>query len=172
MSYYQGDFYQGDPGFFSFLGKGLKLATGMIPGVGGIAAKAVSHLLPAGSKAGALVTRATGAMMKHPTLTAAGGAGLIAAGGAGVGRMTARTGASAVGPLSTQRGFHVAKAGRHAGMLVRNRRMRVTNPKALRRAIRRCAGFAHLAKRVLRFTSPRPPKGRPIFKHRRRRKTV
>lgn len=167
--FYQGDFYQGDPGFFSFLGKAVKgiagVASSFIPGVGGVVSKAISKI-PTGGKQ--LAMRAGSAMMKHPVLTAAGGAGLIG-GSALATRMGTRMGAAGVGPATAMRGFHVS---RKTGALVKNRRMRVTNPKALRRAIRRCAGFSHLAKRVLRFTSPRPPRGRAVFKHRRRRKTV
>jgi hypothetical protein len=52
-----------------------------------------------------------------------------------------------------------------AGMDPRRRRhMHVTNPKALRRALRRVGGFAKLAKKVISFTSPRAARGRPHFK--------
>ena len=103
--------------------------------------------------------RVGGTIAKHPVLTAAGAAGTIGLlGGAGGERLAMHPGAG-------MRGMHVSKK---TGKLVRNRRMRVTNVRALRRAIRRCTGFAHLAKRVLRFTSPRPPRGRAVFKHARR----
>jgi len=58
------------------------------------------------------------------------------------------------------KGFHINKHGK----MVRNRRMRVTNPKALRRAIRRAHGFARLARKVLSFTSPRKHKGHMYFR--------
>ena len=49
----------------------------------------------------------------------------------------------------------------------RPRRMHVTNPKALRRAIRRAQGFEKLAMKVLSFTRPHGrPKGHPHFKRR------
>jgi len=49
----------------------------------------------------------------------------------------------------------------------RPRRMHVTNPKALRRAIRRAQGFEKLAMKVLTFTRPHGrPKGHPHFKRR------
>lgn len=54
------------------------------------------------------------------------------------------------------------------GYLPKRRRMNVANPKALRRAIRRAHGFAKLARSVLSFPISRPPKGRPLFKKRRR----
>jgi hypothetical protein len=48
--------------------------------------------------------------------------------------------------------------------------MRVTNPRALRRAIRRATGFARLARRVLHFVGPKAPRGRAVFKFKRRKK--
>ena len=47
-------------------------------------------------------------------------------------------------------GYHYAKDG--SMRLVRNRRMNVANPRALRRALRRTAGFVKLAKRALKGT--------------------
>jgi len=46
-------------------------------------------------------------------------------------------------------GYHFAKDG--SGRLVRNRRMNVANPRALRRAMRRAIGFEKLAKRAINF---------------------
>lgn len=46
-------------------------------------------------------------------------------------------------------GYHYAKDG--SGRLVRNRRMNVANPRALRRAMRRAQGFEKLAKRAINF---------------------
>jgi len=50
---------------------------------------------------------------------------------------------------------------------VKNRRMNVANPRALRRAIRRAHGFAKLARRVLSYPISKPPKGRALFKKKR-----
>jgi hypothetical protein len=163
MGYYQGDFYagaRGDPGFFSFLGKAAGAAVGMIPGVGGIASKALGALSKVrGTKAAMTITA-------HPVISAAAAAGTI-----GAGTALMRTGGAR--PMGMgMRGYHIEKKGKHAGQLIKNRRMRVTNVRALRRAIRRCTGFSHLAKRVLRFTSPRPPRGRAVFKHIRRKRKV
>jgi len=47
-------------------------------------------------------------------------------------------------------GFHLAKDG--SGRCVRNRRMNVANPRALRRSMRRVQGFEKLAKRTISFT--------------------
>jgi len=144
MSYYAGDFYaSGDPGFFSAIGrlvkKVLPVAAGFIPG-GGALATVVK------GAAGGLARRGVRAAVAHPVITATAAAGAAAAGGLAIHRM----------------GSPAA-----AGMSMANRRMRVTNPRALRRAIRRATGFAKLARRVLHFTSPRPPRGRAIFRRKR-----
>jgi len=160
--FYRGDFYRGDPGFFSFLGKIAKTAVGFIPGVGGIAQKAIDV---GTSIARRPSVQAVGtAIVKHPVLSAAGAAGVVGAGGAYMGRKGPRMGAAGVGP-------GIVRGGRMAGMGGRrHRRMHVTNVKALRRAIRRAKGFEKLARRVMHFTSPRPPKGRAVFKvHRKKR---
>ncbi len=47
-------------------------------------------------------------------------------------------------------GYHFAKDG--SGRLVRNRRMNIANPRALRRAMRRVQGFEKLARRTITFT--------------------
>src|SRR5215472_2403093 len=167
MSYYQGDFYQGDPGFLSFLGKGL----GFLGPVGKIAGGIIS-------KFGR--SRVGQAIVQHPTLSAAGGSGLLGAGmGAAGGMMMRPSGTPAAlgmrmmapGPAGVSaRGFHMSKPRRGVPPhLVRNRRMRVTNPRALRRAIRRARGFERLARKVMHFVSPRAHKGRAVFRARKRR---
>lgn len=165
MSYYQGDFYQGDfyrgdPGFFSFLGGLAKGVIGsFLPGVGATAAAptAITKVATGMQRMRPIVQRAGAMIAKHPVISAAAGAGTIGALGAGVRGARSRMG---------------GKAAAMNGGVRKRRRMHVTNVRALRRAIRRCSGFAHLAKRVLRFTSPRPPRGRVTFKHARRKRTV
>ncbi len=162
MSYYQGDFYRGDfyrgdPGFFSFLGGLAKSAVSLIPGVGPTASRILTSGAASGvgtlaARAGSIVRAGRGVIVKHPVLTGAAAAGTIGALGVGAGRMGAR------------RGMRMLPGMR------RHRRMRVTNPKALRRAIRRAEGFSRLARRVLKFTHPRLARGRPVFKFRRKRK--
>jgi len=149
--FYQGDFYQGDPGFFSLLGKLAGGAASFIPGVGGIASKAISKIIPAGARpgVGSIVRKGVervGTMVaKHPVLTAAGAAGTIGLLG---GRTAGRMGMVPAG----QQGFHLS---RKTGRMVRNRHMRVTNPRALRRALRRAHGFAKLAMRTIHLIHPR-----------------
>lgn len=174
MGYYMGDYYAGDPGFLSFIGKAFK-GIGRLVGLGGGGTKiiqaaapvvvpgvgaAVARRLPGAiaARGGQIIRAGARAIARHPVLSAAGAAGAIGvATGAGVEALG--------GPGVPMRGFHIS---RRTGALVKNRRMRVTNPRALRRAIRRATGFARLARRVLRFTSPRAPRGRAIFKPPRR----
>ncbi len=151
MGYYQGDYgfddmrrrgvLRGDPGFFSFLGQAAKSLVGFVPGVGPIASKVISgvtsivkrpgsvaHAVEAGR--GALI-KAGGAIVKHPALTAAGAAGALGlAGGAGAALE-----------------HHLLTGGR------KHKRMNVYNPRALRRALRRAQGFAHMARKIIRVTS-------------------
>ena len=161
MGYYsyglRGDYYRGDPGFLSTLGNVMSGFGSLIPGVGGLVSAAGKGLAALGSKAapaaaataavvpkgfysgasakvGSLATKAIGTVKAHPVLTAAGAAGI-----AGV---AAGVGGSALAA-------HMRGGGR------KHRRMRVTNPKALRRAIRRTQGFAKLAMRTIHLVHPK-----------------
>lgn len=159
-------YYMGDPGFLSVLGKLAGVAASAIPGVGpivrgvttiagGLAGKLAKRpvgiagplALPGGAMAQRVLPGLKGALGKIPK-------GVLVAGGAAAG---------AAGAL----GLRAALAGG-----ARRRRMNVCNVRALRRSIRRAEGFSRLARRVLRFTSPRPPRGRAIFKSRKRRARV
>lgn len=170
MSYYQrpmGDYktygYAGDPGFLSSLWKGVKKVAGPIIGgmiggpvgavlggaVGGSGPKITPQFpVPAGTIGGAIsfpgglqISGArTPAVMtpgqgRLPPFSAT-GAGVLPAGGRG----------GAMVPS----GYHFAKDG--SGRLVRNRRMNVANPRALRRSMRRVQGFEKLARRTITFT--------------------
>ena len=170
MSYYQrpmGDYrtygYAGDPGFLSSLWKGVKKIAGPVLGgmiggplgaviggaVGGGAPKPTPQFpVPAGTFGGAVTfpggvrlstaytpTTMTPAQGRLPPYTAT-GAGVLPAGGRG----------GAMVPS----GYHFAKDG--SGRLVRNRRMNVANPRALRRSMRRVQGFEKLARRTITFT--------------------
>lgn len=170
MSYYQtqGDYYgtQGDPFFGALVGlaaggisklfkrKGPKLISPS-PGVG---------LVERGAQA------LTQAMVKHPAITGAAGTAVTAGIGIDVARRMSGGRGEAMGGVP-MRGFHMSKPRRGVpSHLVRNRRMRVTNTKALRRAIRRAEGFSRIARKVLHFTSPRRVHGRGVFRVRRRKK--
>jgi len=147
MSYYQGDYYRGDPGFFSFLGglgkSIMKVGKSVMPGGGaagmlgggggGGGSTAISKVMKS-----PLAKRVTGAIVKHPVLSAAGAAGAIGMMGAGAGAAVSRRMARTAVP----------------GMR-RHRRMNVCNPRALRRSIRRTQGFAKLAMRTIHLVHPR-----------------
>lgn len=170
MSYAQrpmGDYktygYAGDPGWLSSIWKGIKkiapivLGTviggpvgGVIGGLGGGSAPRTVPRLPAppGQVGGAITfpggtsigmgyapTPMTPGRGRLPPYTAT-GPGVLPGGGRGGTMMPS--------------GYHFAKDG--SGRLVRNRRMDVANPKALRKAMRRVQGFEKLARRTITFT--------------------
>jgi hypothetical protein len=152
MGYYQGDYMQG--GFLSFLGGLAKKAVGFIPGVGPVASAGIG-MAQRGLK---LVRGGAGVAMRgvkaHPVLSAAGAAGALMAGEAMVQHPGGVRGALPAGGM--MRGMHIS---RKTGAMVKNRHMRVTNPRALRRALRRAHGFAKLAMRTIHLVHPRK-KGR------------
>jgi hypothetical protein len=151
-------YYSGDPGFFSiFKSIGGALAS-FIPGVGGFASKAISHI-PGPVKTG--VMRAGRAIIKHPVISGAGAAAVLAAGGAEAGRMSV----GHRGRKPSARHLHALAMG-----LRRARpRMNVTNVHALRKALRRAHGFARLAMKTIHLVHPKH-KGRfGGFKKRRRK---
>jgi hypothetical protein len=155
-------YYQGDPGFFSFLGKAVKtvasVGAGFIPGVGGKISTAISKI-PLGGAAKGTAIKVGGAIIRHPVLSAAGAAGAI--GLAGEAAHLARGGGTMhVG------GMHIS---RKTGRMVRNRHMRVTNPKALRRALRRAHGFAKLAMKTIHLVHPKKKARFGGFKKHRRK---
>jgi hypothetical protein len=157
VGYYMGDYYAGDPGFFSFLGKVAKTAVGFIPGIGGVAGRVAGAV---GKVAGSRVGKA---IIKHPVLSAAGAAGMA---GAGAGVMGSRMGTPAAAGVASAR-MRMRGAGGAFGR--RHRRMRVTNPKALRRAIRRTTGFAKLAMKTIHLIHPKKHVKFGGFKKRRRK---
>lgn len=168
MSYYRGDWYRGDPGFFSTIANIGGAALGFLPGIGpaaqkvaqivrgfggpaaGAAQASMSHLaLPSiGTQAMAtagksMVRRGVAAVKGHPVLSAAGAAGTIGA-------------AAAVMSPSLRK---AAKRMVGAGGEKKRRRMNVCNARALRRAIRRTHGFAKLAMKTIHIVHPKK-KGR------------
>jgi len=166
--YYQGDYYQGDPFWGAaarFVGMGIgklfrRKAVPALPAAAGMSTGALMRVGGfAGGTLGQAIEAARGVVVKHPVLSAAGAAGTIGLLNREFGGLAARApGAVPAGA----KGFHMSKPhGRHgpAPHLVRNRHMRVTNPRALRRALRRAHGFAKLAMRTIHLVHPRK-KGR------------
>jgi len=86
-----------------------------------------------------------------PPFTAT-GAGVLPGGG----RQMVGPPAAAAGCVPS--GWHFAKDG--TGRLVRNRRMNVANPKALRRSLRRVQGFEKLVRRTFTISGTVKPKKR------------
>ena len=147
---------------------GGSMGSGVPPGGGSAAGAGMAAAPP-----GRAMTVARGAgrwMVGHPVLTAAGAAGTVALGETAMREIHGgRTFGTAAASSSGQRGFHIERRGKHAGQWIRNRRMRVTNPKALRRAIRRTSGFAKLAMRTIHLVHPQKKVRFGGFrKHRRR----
>ncbi len=170
MSYYtrpMGDYktygYAGDPGFLSDLWKGVKKVGGAIlktafpvpaaiygavqqpkrlpapPGiVAGMPGGMPTSFPGVGATPGSLGAFMGRAGPAFPSATA----GQIA----GLPRGARPFGADGLCPC----GFHPEKSGK--GYCVRNRRMNVANPRALRRGMRRVSGFEKLARRTISFT--------------------
>ena len=142
--------YAGDPGFLSSLwGVVKKVARPIIGGIiGGPIGMAITgtQIVKSGGK-----TTVGPARIEGPAVV-----GQVSfPGGTSIG-LGLQGGAPIPGPYDPMRGsgmvpsgYHYAKDG--SGRLVRNRRMNVANPKALRRAMRRASGFEKLAKRAINF---------------------
>jgi hypothetical protein len=148
-------YYKGDPGFFSSVFSGVKgllgLGTSMIPGVGGAISKVVSRIP---TQIRAPLAKVGSGIIKHPVLSAAGGAAGISLLGAGE--------AGRAGLLGRPAGKHPSARHLRAlamGLRRAKPRMNPTNVHALRRAIRRTHGFARLAMKVIHITHPKK-KGR------------
>ncbi len=152
--YYQGDYYQGDP----FLG-GL-----IASGIGFLAKKIFKRKISTAGTA-VLAQRVSGGLRRAAPVAAGtalafspsipipftkmqvtpsaffpGGQPFV-----GPRRPTAVAPGAAMGGECCPTGYHMAKDG--SGRCVRNRSMNVANPRALRRSLRRVAGFGKLAQR-------------------------
>lgn len=153
---------QGDPGFLSSLWKGIKKVAAPAIGfaLGGPAGLALAGALGGAGKmtppimapraqprqqiafrAGPIAARSTDYYPPVPQF-----AGTAMPGGMGSPGRAVATDATGCCPV----GFHMAKSG--PPRCVRNRRMNVANPRALRRSMRRVQGFEKLAKRTISFT--------------------
>jgi len=164
MSYYSpagGDYrtygYAGDPGWLSSIWKGVKsiakpLIGGMIGGpIGAIVAGGL------GSMGQVSVPSRPWQAQSYPgppwpaSKTSFPGQGYRALGPRSPGWVAPTTrGMPEYAGGACPTGYHLAKDG--SGRMVRNRRMNIANPRALRRAMRRVQGFEKLAKRTITFT--------------------
>ena len=164
---YRGDYAthgygRGDPGFLSSLWKGIKKVA--LPAIGfalgGPAGLAVGASLGGGARTPPIMAP----MKPMPRSTSQFNIGPIQARGTqyyppvpqfrGTPMPSAAAGMRGVATMDgtgcCPRGFHLAKDG--SGRCVRNRRMNVANPRALRRSMRRLQGFEKLARRTISFT--------------------
>jgi len=158
MSYYNrpmGDYRtggygypQGDPGLFSFIGKILKPVIKFVKPL----------IFPAVVAAGtAVVTTPTPGVPAAPPIPGGAafpgsGYGIPAAAGAALGGAIAGYQGQAVAGGVCPAGYHPRKDRRLPFKCVRNRRMNIANPRALRRGMRRVKGFEKLARRTISFT--------------------
>ena len=147
----QGDYktygYAGDPGWLSSIWKTIKKP--LIRVVGGIVGGPIGAAIAVGSTVGGVVAATkAGKPAVAPPPGSIGGAVSFPGGTtvsvAGVLPTHAAMGAHAPA------GYHLDKATR--SRWVRNRRMNIANPRALRKAMRRVQGFEKLAKRTISFT--------------------
>jgi len=160
--YYQGDYYQGDPFIGSILAAGAswlgkKLFKRKLSTVG---QQALARKVTGG------MTRAARGAVPYAAVATAGGLfgsaslpipftpfkmtpGAMLPGGAPLFQRRDLQGVPGPGGMAASgccpSGFHLAKDG--TGRCVRNRSMNVANPRALRRSLRRVAGFGKLAQR-------------------------
>ena len=180
--YYQGDYYRGDLGLFSFIGKAARGLAGTLTHglsdklLGMIPTFRATRAPPPGPMrqiTAGLGGTGPGSLVQYdgqpfgPTLPGGGGQQLPML----PGRHRA---------LHWNRETYVTRGGGTsrwpAQLLVHpkgsepvpSRRMNVGNAKALRHALHRVSGFAHLARRVMSFVKPGAGRGR--FKFRRRKK--
>jgi len=139
--------YAGDPGWLSSIWKAVKKPLMRIGGalIGG----PIGAVLTGAAVGSAVVSAVTpGPPALAPPPGSIGGA-VSFPGGTTVSVAGVLPGHAAMGAHAPA-GFHLDKATK--SRWVRNRRMNVANPKALRKAMRRVQGFEKLAKRTIQFT--------------------
>jgi len=178
MSYYRppmGDYktygYAGDPGWLSSIWKGIKKVA--LPVVGGLIGGLPGALIAGAGGGGPKPPRGTAMTVPGTFTGAVGFPGGMQIGGQympgtivpGQGRLPpfTATGAGVLpaggrGGVCAPSGYHFAKDG--SGRMVRNRRMNVANPKALRRSLRRVQGFEKLVRRTFTISGTVKPKKR------------
>jgi len=139
---------QGDPGLFSFLGKIVRKAAPVLGRFFGPVGTVVGAALGAREATKALIP----APPPVPGAAAFPGGGIPAAAGAFVGAGIAGYQGAVTTAGACPAGYHLRKDKRLPAKCVRNRRMNIANPRALRRGMRRVKGFEKLARRTISFT--------------------
>ncbi len=183
MPYGEGDYGMGDYGQGDFLGIGKRLKKigssllHHIPGYG-VASAVVGavhstnhHHRASGAGGGSIALHAPSAVLRAAAPVSSYDSTGVTVGGGIFSTSHVRRLGGAAGKAAAEggTGYHVIKRGPNAGQLTKNRHMHVTNPRALRRAIRRARGFEKLARKVMGFTTPHKPKGRPYFRAHKRK---
>jgi len=141
--------YRGDPGLLSFLGKAVKTVWKVAkPIVGAVVGGPLGYAIAGGAAV-------AGSKALVPVGPPAPPTGFFPGGAAAVGTAVGAAIPAAIGAYAGQAGvcpagYHPAKDG--SGRCVRNRRMNVANPRALRRGMRRVQGFEKLARKTISFT--------------------
>jgi len=139
--------YAGDPGFLSSVFRLVKRVAR--PVIGGLLGGPVGALITGAGVGGAVVAAQKPRMPAvQPPAGAIGGA-VSFPGGTTVSVAGVLPTHAAIGAHAPA-GYHLDKATRTRW--VRNRRMNIANPRALRKAMRRVQGFEKLAKRTITFT--------------------
>lgn len=148
MPYYNGMTRpQGDPGFFSFVGKALKTVGGLAPGPVGSLLRAGGSVLDPRKAARQVRTFRTPGFVAQQQQPGFRGISVGGERGVRIGTTTPAPQPDASGKLCCPSGYHLAKDG--SGRCVKNRRMDPLNPKALRRANRRQKAFLRQVDKTL-----------------------
>jgi len=159
--YYQGDYYQGEPFLGALIGMGATWLGKKLLGRGAAAAgKTAIARVGAGAGTGLVTGAAVGmipSMLKSFSQIPTPGGGVIRPFRALPGGVPLFTPGAAAAPGCCPSGFHMNKSvsrakatfGAEPGTVcIRNRSMNVANSRALRRGLRRVAGFGKLAARA------------------------
>jgi len=154
MSYAQrpmGDYktygYAGDPGWLSSIWRGIKKVAPRI--IGAVVGGPVGAVITGATIGGAVVSATKPRPPALPVPPGSIGGAVSFPGGTTVSVAGVLPSHAAVGAHAPA-GYHLDKATR--SRWVRNRRMNIANPRALRKAMRRVQGFEKLAKRTISFT--------------------
>jgi len=154
MSYYgrpMGDYktygYAGDPGWLSGAWKVIKKVAPRI--LGGLIGGPVGAVITGATVGGAVIAATKPRAPVGPPPPGSIGGAVSFPGGTTVSVAGVLPSHAAVGAHAPA-GYHLDKATR--SRWVRNRRMNIANPRALRKAMRRVQGFEKLAKRTITFT--------------------